>query len=99
MSPMPPLTRRAFSAIAGSLAAHPKAWSAAPAIDGTLRGGIAQRKIPAAVGMAANGKKVLYTGAFGTRDASGAPVAANSIFAIASMTKPVTTVAALQLVE
>lgn len=68
-------------------------------IDDTLRNGIAQRKIPAAVGMVANGHTVLYSGAFGTRDSSGVPVTADSIFAIASMTKAVTTVAALQLVE
>src|SRR3954463_10212616 len=68
-------------------------------IDDTLRSGIAQRKIPAAVGMAANASKVLYSGAFGTRDSSGVQVTADSIFNIASMTKAVTTVAVLQLVE
>ena len=71
----------------------------AAAVDETLRSGIAQRKIPAAVGMAATRDQILYTGAFGTRDSSGAPVGPDSIFAIASMTKAVTTVAALQLVE
>ena len=50
--------------------------------------------------MVANGKTVLYSGAFGTRDAaSGMPVSAHSIFSIASMTKAITTTAALQLVE
>ena len=49
--------------------------------------------------MVASEKKTLYSGAFGHRDSSGAPVAANSIFAIASMTKAITTTAALQLVE
>ena len=49
--------------------------------------------------MAANAHGVLYSGAFGTRDSSGVPVTADSIFSIASMTKAVTTVAALQLVE
>jgi hypothetical protein len=44
-------------------------------------------------------RSILYSGAFGTRDSSGVPVAADSIFAIASMTKAITTVAALQLVE
>jgi CubicO group peptidase (beta-lactamase class C family) len=68
-------------------------------IDETLRSGIARRKIPAAVGMAATDSKILYTGAFGERDSEGTPVTADSIFAIASMTKAVTTVAALQLVE
>jgi len=68
-------------------------------MDETLRAGIARRKIPAVVGMVANGSKTLYAGAFGRRDSSGAPVQADSIFQIMSMTKAVTTVAALQLVE
>jgi methyl acetate hydrolase len=68
-------------------------------IDDTLRSGIARRKVPAVVAMAASGKRTLYQGAFGTRDPSGVPVNAASIFAIASMTKAVTTVAALQLVD
>jgi CubicO group peptidase (beta-lactamase class C family) len=49
--------------------------------------------------MAATADKTLYAGAFGTRDSAGKPVTVDSIFAIASMTKAVTTVAALQLVE
>ena len=61
--------------------------------------GISSRKIPAAVGMAADGGKILYEGAFGTRDPSGVPVKIDSIFAIASMTKAITTTAAMQLVE
>ncbi len=68
-------------------------------VDETLRSGIARRGIPAVVGMAASADKTLYAGAFGTRESSGQPVTADSIFAIASMTKAVTTVAALQLVE
>jgi CubicO group peptidase (beta-lactamase class C family) len=72
---------------------------AAPSAEEVLRDGIEKRKIPAAVGMFAAADKVLYTGAYGARDSSGTPVTAESIFQIASMTKPLTTVAALQLVE
>ena len=68
-------------------------------IDETLRKGIASRQIPCVVAAVANGKSTLYTGAFETRDASGIPVKTDSIFAIASMTKAITSVAALQLVE
>jgi methyl acetate hydrolase len=68
-------------------------------MDQVLRDGIARRKIPAVVGMVANGNQVLYSGAFGTRDSSGVAVTPNSIFSIASMTKAITTVAALQMVE
>jgi CubicO group peptidase (beta-lactamase class C family) len=50
--------------------------------------------------VAADSRRILYTGAFGTRDAaSGEAVTPDSIFAIASMTKAITSVAALQLVE
>jgi CubicO group peptidase (beta-lactamase class C family) len=68
-------------------------------VDEAIRSGIARRKIPAAVGSFADRRKTLYAGAFGVRDASGVPVRVDSIFRIASMTKPVTTVAALQLVD
>jgi methyl acetate hydrolase len=67
-------------------------------MDAALRSGIAARKIPNAVGMVANRKETLYKGAFGVRDDSGAPISINSI-AVFSMTKAVTTVAALQLVK
>ncbi|MDQ2945158.1 MAG: beta-lactamase family protein [Acidobacteriota bacterium] len=68
-------------------------------IDETLSSGVGRRKIPAAVGMVATESKTLYQGAFGTRDSSGVPIRVDSIFGIASMTKAITTVAALQLVE
>ncbi len=73
--------------------------AASSKLDTALRTGIANRKIPAAMGMVASGNKILYQGAFGTRDASGVPVKTDSIFAIHSMTKAITTAAALQLVE
>jgi len=78
---------------------HSGAAGETAAIDETLRSGIATRKIPAAVAMVATGNRTLYQGAFGIRDTSGTSVAPDSIFAIASMTKAITTVAALQLVE
>ena len=49
--------------------------------------------------MFASGNKILYAGAFGTRDSTGVPVKVDTIFRIASMTKAITTAAALQLVE
>lgn len=100
---MQPINRREFSGFLAALAAQASrlrgATSGNDKIDDALRSGIAQRKIPAVVGMAAAESRILYSGAFGTRDSSGAPVTADSIFAIASMTKAITTVAALQLVE
>src|SRR5450432_2619304 len=96
------IDRRDFLA-AGIAAAsslnHLLAASGSSAVDETLRAGIVRRKIPAVVGMVASGDKTLYAGAFGQRDSSGMPVHVDSIFGIMSMTKAVTTVAALQLVE
>jgi CubicO group peptidase (beta-lactamase class C family) len=89
--------RRAF--LAGAAASVLDARAAPEQVDEALRSGIARRKVPAAVGSIADRRKTLYAGAFGVRDASGVPVQVDSIFRIASMTKPVTTVAALQLVE
>jgi methyl acetate hydrolase len=97
------VNRRVFLAAGGAAAAdlHPLSAAAGGAggVDEVLRSGTARRKIPAVVGMAANESKTLYAGAFGKRDASGVPVRVDSIFQIASMTKAITTVAALQLVE
>ena len=94
--------RRRFlgGGIAATLGLHrAQAASGGSDIDETLRAGISRRKIPAVVGMAAGANRSLYAGAFGRRDSSGAPVRVDSIFRIASMTKAITTAAALQLVE
>jgi CubicO group peptidase (beta-lactamase class C family) len=58
------------------------------------------KRIPGAVIMIARDGKVVYHEAFGVRDpATGAPMQKDSIFRIYSMTKPVTGVAALMLME
>jgi len=104
---MPKISRRYFLG-AGLGAASPLTrLMAAPGgaspyesrLDETLRSGIAARKIPCAVAMVASGTQTLYSGAFGRRDSAGPAVQLDSLFQVASMTKPVTTVAALQLVE
>jgi len=99
---MPAITRRQFSAallVAGAGAR--RIWGAsADGIDQTVRVSLDRHKIPACVAMAATADKITYSGAYGKRDAeSGVAVTLDSIFAIASMTKPVTSVAAMQLVE
>jgi methyl acetate hydrolase len=69
-------------------------------VGGVLESSLLQHKIPLAVAMACTSSKTTYSGAFGKRDlASSVDVNADSIFGIASMTKPVTSVAAMQLVE
>jgi methyl acetate hydrolase len=97
---MAKMDRRAFLAASGAAAiGWRRLIAAGDSIDEVLRSGIAKRKIPAVVAMATDQNKTLYSGAFGTRDSSGVPVRMDSIFGIASMTKAITTTAALQLVE
>jgi methyl acetate hydrolase len=94
------INRRQFNSLALVLAAQGKRLFAANNLDETLRGGMTRRKIPCVVAMVATADKTTYTGAFGKRDsASGVDVKPDSIFAIASMTKAITTTAAMQLVE
>src|SRR6266436_3858995 len=99
---MPHITRRTCLAAGASAAFHFDAGavaSGAARVDQLLRLGIARRKIPAVAAAVADRRKTLYAGAFGTRDTSGVAVRADSLFQIASMTKAITTTAALQLVE
>ena len=60
-------------------------------LDNVLRAAVEQRRVPGVVAMVATANAVAYEGAFGIKK--------DSIFAIASMTKPVTSVAVMQLVE
>ncbi len=80
-------------------AAKPLRLAGATSLDETLAGGIRQRKIPAVTAMVATADKVLYTGAFGKRTAEDSTAQPDAIFRIASMTKAITTTAAMQLVE
>ena len=74
--------------------------SAKAQIDGVLRQAVDAREVPGVVAMAATDKGVLYEGAFGLRalDQS-TPMTLDTVFRIASMTKAITSVAAMQLVE
>ena len=69
-------------------------------IDSVLRQAADAREVPGVVAMAATDKGVLYEGAFGLRalDES-VPMTLDTVFRIASMTKAITSVAAMQLVE
>lgn len=99
------LLKAALAATLGSVpllgAGH--AWAAGPSrtgIDDVLRRAVDAREVPGIVAMAATDKGVFYEGAFGTRDlAKGPPMTLDTVFRVASMTKAVTSIAALQLVE
>ena len=72
----------------------------AATIDASLRAAVERKDVPGVVALAANRDRVLYQGAFGVTDlASGRELKADALFRIASMTKPVTSVALMQLVE
>lgn len=94
------INRREFGGALVVLGAQTRNLRGASGIDETLRAGLQKRKIPAAVAMVATAEKTTYTGAFGKRDsASGIDVKPDALFFIASMTKAITSTAALQLVE
>lgn len=69
-------------------------------IDQVLRQKSDAREIPGVVAIAADSKEVIYQGAFGKRDLSrDDAMTPDSVFWIASMTKAITSAAAMQLVE
>jgi CubicO group peptidase (beta-lactamase class C family) len=69
-------------------------------IDAALRRPIETREVPGVVAMAATERGVFYEGAFGTRNSDAGPaMTLDTVFRIASMTKAITSVAAMQLVE
>src|SRR6267143_809272 len=89
-----------FGAVAGRAAAQGGPAQSRSQIDAVLRRAVEAKEVPGVVAMAANDKGVIYEGAFGTRDlASGPAMTLDTIFRLASMTKAVTSVAAMQLVE
>src|SRR5438105_12136962 len=89
-----------FGATIGRAAAQGGAAHSRLQIDAVLRRGVEAREVPGLVAMAANDKGIFYEGAFGTRDLDqGPPMTLDTIFRLASMTKAVTSVAAMQLVE
>jgi methyl acetate hydrolase len=69
-------------------------------IDSVLRGAFEAREVPGVVAVAASDSGPIYEGAFGVRDlGSGRAMTLDTVFRIFSMTKAITCVAAMQLVE
>jgi CubicO group peptidase (beta-lactamase class C family) len=88
----------AVAALAGTASAQNSPGSAA--LDASLRAAVEAKDVPGVVALVTNSERVLYKGAFGVADvATGRPLDSDAIFRIASMTKPVTSLALMQLVE
>ena len=69
-------------------------------IDEYLRRAVQETQIPGLVAMVADGDSVLYAFAVGAQNvAADVPMSLDTIFRIASMTKPVTSVAVVMLIE
>ncbi len=70
------------------------------ALDTSLRGAVERKDVPGVVALVTDRERVLYKSAFGVADvATGRPLTQDALFRIASMTKPVTSVALMQLIE
>jgi len=69
-------------------------------IDRVLTDPIERGKLPGVVGLVANDSGIVYQGAFGRRAVDRPePMTLDTVFRIASMTKAITAVAAMQLIE
>jgi CubicO group peptidase (beta-lactamase class C family) len=69
-------------------------------IDQVLREAVDEKRLPGIVAMVAVADHVIYQGASGKQDTiKNTPMTVDSIFRIASMTKPITSVGVMQLVE
>jgi methyl acetate hydrolase len=69
-------------------------------LDAFLRSSVAAGDVPGVVALIVDSHATIYAGAFGKADvARNQPMRTDSIFRIASMTKPVTSLAAMMLVE
>ena len=69
-------------------------------IDDVLGNGVKEFSIPGAVALVTNGERNIYLNAFGMSDSeSKKPMTSDAIFRIASMTKPITSIGVLQLLE
>jgi CubicO group peptidase (beta-lactamase class C family) len=95
------------SAVVGGAAIGGAAWPLVAGaqqpsgpLDGALRKAVDDKAIPGVVAMATDRQRTLYQGAFGMADtATGRALTADALFRIASMTKAITSTAAMQLME
>ncbi len=68
-------------------------------IDSVLRAATTAEQVPGVVALAASDHGIEYEGVFGKRRLQGPAITRDTVFRVASMIKPITSVAVLQLVE
>ncbi len=86
--------------VASASAARAQNSPGGTGIDAALRGAVERKDVPGVVALVTDRRRVLYQGAFGVADVStGRALTADAVFRIASMTKPITSLAAMQLIE
>jgi methyl acetate hydrolase len=91
-------TSFALSTFAGQVYAQNSPASAP--LDKSLRSAVERKDVPGVVALITDRQGVRYQAAFGAADVSnGEPLTTDSMFRIASMTKPITSFALMQLVE
>ena len=80
--------------------AHAQTPASRAKIDAVLKQAVDAKEVPGVVAMVATEKGLFYENAFGVRELGRGPdMTLDSVFRIASMTKAITSVAAMQLVE
>jgi len=86
--------------LAGGAAQAQDRTRASALIDQRLREAVERKDVPGVAALVTDRKGVVYQGAFGVADvATGRPLTPDALFRIASMTKAITSTAAMQLIE
>jgi methyl acetate hydrolase len=86
--------------LANSVAQAQNSTRSTALIDRPLREAVERKDVPGIVALVTDRKGVIYQGTFGVADVtSGRPLTPDSLFRIASMTKAITSAAAMQLIE
>ena len=90
----------ALACTAGSAGPPVLSAAGATAISRMFQAAVDKGEVPGVVAAVTNRERVLYLEAFGKQDAArGVPMAKDTIFRIASMTKPITSAGVMMLVE